>query len=439
VDGLRGGHRVWESSLAASAFQAATRSRLIAGQVNRIDRLARMSSDQIQEWQTQRWRRWRRAARLTIPYYRHSAYDDEVLQGLPVLTKDIVRTHGAALRNRLVPARALSTGGTGGQHLLVYSSHTSYFHEWGHIAYAWRSGGISLTDPKITFRGGSLGRGSGESPIIYQRTYNQLLVSPFHLNENIYRNLLKALQDFPARAIFGYPSAVTTFAQWVKRHGPFRELDPVRAVLLGSEPAFDWQLSLLEEVFDARVVRWYGLTEKSVFAFECEYRNGYHALPTYGVTEVVDGRIVGTGFTNRAMPLIRYDTEDEGVLDTRVCRCGLPFPRLQRIATRRDQTFLFGYGDEPISTVSLNFHDQMFSAFSNFQFRQSEAGRISLLLVPGDDGEDVDSVAGRLQQAMQQRVGDSCTIEVKLVGRNELLSKRGKLLVVDQRYQPARR
>jgi phenylacetate-CoA ligase len=431
-------HQLWESAAVATAFRAAARSPLIAGQIKKIDKLAQMTRDEIAEWQSDRWRRWRSYVRSSIPYYRDAAYESQELAACPVLTKDVVRRNGSSLRDRLIPARALSTGGTGGQPLLVYISQTSYFHEWGYIAYAWRSGGVSLTDPKITFRGGSLGRGYGDGPLVYQRTYNQVLVSPFHLKEETYRTLLGRLKDFPVQVIWGYPSAVSHFAQWVQQNGPFRELSQIRTVLLGSEPAFHWQLRLFEEVFGARVVRWYGLTEKSVFAVECELRRGYHAVPSYGITEVVDGRIVGTGFTNRAMPLLRYDTEDKGMLDMEECECGLSFPRLTNIATKRDQTYLFGFGDEPISTVALNFHDPMFSAFSNFQFRQTEAGRITLLLVPNDVDENLVPMAEEARNAIQHRIGDNCTIDLEVVSRNELLSERGKLLVVDQRYQPAR-
>jgi phenylacetate-CoA ligase len=431
-------NRLWESALAAKAFEVATASPIITRHIKRIDRLAGLSAMEVEEWQMRRLQSWLRAARLTIPYYKNSRYKNVDLSALPLLSKDDVRNNYSSLRNRFVPARALATGGTGGQPLLVDISYSSFFHEWGHIAYAWRSAGVSLTDPKITFKGGSLGRGFGDETVAYQKTYNQVLVSPFHLNEGTYRRLLNKLNDLRPRALWGYPSAVSAFAQWVQRNGPFRELGGIRTVLLGSEPAFDWQLKLLEEIFGARVLRWYGLTEKSVFAVECERRDGYHAVPTYGVTEVVHGRVVGTGFTNRAMPLVRYDTEDMGELDTTSCRCGLPFPRLRNIATRRDQTFLFGHGDEPISTTALNFHDPIFAAFSNFQFRQVEPGRITLLLVPAVDGDDFHRLAINARDAIQHRIGQNCSIDVQVVPRNELLSERGKLVVVDQRYQPAR-
>jgi phenylacetate-CoA ligase len=432
----------WESSLAAQAFKAASRSPLIDGQIKKIDRFAKMSEGEIAEWQEARWQKWRRSVRATIPYYKTAAYDEADLASLPVLSKDTLRHNPSSLRNPLVPARSLPTGGTGGQPVPVHISYSSYFTEWGYIAYAWRSGGVSLTDPKITFRGGSLGRaydegrGYDEGPVAYQRTYNQILVSPFHLNEDVYLKLLGMLDDFPVKAIWGYPSAIAMFAQWVQRNGPFRQLKHIRTVLLASESAFEWQMRLFEDVFGARIIRWYGMTEKSVFAVECEYRQGYHAVPSYGISEVVDGRIVGTGFTNRAMPLIRYDTEDMGMWEHGGCQCGLPFPRLTNIATKRDRTFLFGYGDKPISIVALNFHDPIFSAFANFQFRQTEAGRVALLLVPAGDGENLVPMAQKARDAMQHRIGDNCRIELEVVPHAELLSERGKLMVVDQRYKP---
>jgi phenylacetate-CoA ligase len=427
---------IWEGAAASAAYRAAGASPLIKGHVKRIDRLAQQDWEDIKDWQSRRLKRVLKTARVMVPYYKKAIYESDDLQSMPVLDKQTVRDNAESLRNRLIPARAMSTGGTGGQPLLVYISLSSYFEEWGHIAYAWRSGGVSLTTPKISFKGGSLGRGFGESPIFFQRTYNHFVVSPFHLREETFRMLIDRLDDFSPKAIWGYASAVSTFAQWVQHAGPFKQLDSIKTVLLGSEPAYDWQISLLESVFGARVVRWYGMSEKSVFAVECEARDGYHVIPTYGITEVLDDRIIGTGFTNAAMPLVRYDTEDKAAaFSTDACSCGLPFPRLKGISTRRDQTFLYGTGDEPISTVALNFHDSVFAAFSNFQFRQTEPGRITLLLVP-KPGSDVDSVAAGARAAMQGRIGDRCVIEVEIAEAEELLSERGKLLVVDQRYEP---
>jgi phenylacetate-CoA ligase len=312
----------------------------------------------------------------------------------------------------------------------------SFFSEWAHIAYAWRTAGVSLIDPKLTFRGSTLGRGFSDRPIFYQATYNHIAVSPFHLNDSTFRAILQQLAHFRPVAIWGYPSAITPFARWVERTGPHPGLGSIRAVLLASEGAFDWQVELFRKVFGATVVRWYGQSEKVAFASGCPTSQGYHLLPTYGLMEVVDGKIIGTGFTNPAMPLLRYDTEDLGTLNSPICSCNLSFPFLTHIKGRWDQAMLWGSGDEPISTSALNFHDPVFASFDRFQFRQREQGRVTLLVTGPNTASGRDRLLRDAQAAIQTRVGDRITIDIQLTSTEQLLSRRGKVLSVDQQYFP---
>jgi phenylacetate-CoA ligase len=425
--------------MTAWAFRAAVRSPLIAGRLEAIDALSSRESPEVLEWQERRFWRILSMARRCTAFYGSPEYSSSDLASLPTLHKDLVRTQRSRIRNRWVPARATTTGGSGGPPLLIYISYASFFTEWAHIAFAWRFGGISLTDPKITFRGSSLGEGFLEHRVVYQETYNQLLVSPFHLSDDTFRQLLSRLRDFPAHALWGYPSAITVFAQWVLRNGPFKELEGLRAVLLGSEMSFDWQLKLIDEAFGARIVRWYGQTEKVSFAVECQLGSGYHVVPTYGITEVIDGKIVATGFTNSAMLLVRYETDDQGTMATAPCTCGLPFPRLQNVEGRSAKAMLWGYGDEPISLAAINFHDPVFINFSRFQFKQEEPGRVTLLVVPAND-EAVDRkslLAAR--DYLENRASDRLEVEVAIAKTDDLLTQRGKAIPIDQRYSPDRR
>lgn len=427
---------LWESRVTAVGFKTAVASPLIAGTLRRIDALSNWQWDEVLEWQQRRFRRVLSTARRFTSYYRHPVYAQNDRSCLPILQKDVVRENRTRFRNRLVLARPVTTGGTGGRPVVVYVSHKSFFTEWAHIAYAWRFGGVSLRDAKITFRGSSLKRGFEKQRIIYQPTYNQLLVSPFHLNDDTFENLIARVREFPPRAIWGYPSAITTFAQWVLRNGPFKELESLRAILLASEASFEWQLRVIDEAFGAKIVRWYGQTEKVAFGAECQLGAGYHIVPTYGIVEVLEGKIVGSGFTNLAMPLIRYDTEDAGSLTIAPCSCGLPFPRLMNVTGRWTQEMLWGFGDEPISLTALNFHDPVFVEFSRFQFYQAEPGRVTLFVVPSTTTVDNRALASA-RDSLQRRVGDRLEIDVAVARSDDLLTERGKALSVVQRYRSA--
>ncbi|MDQ3655591.1 MAG: hypothetical protein M3457_10995 [Chloroflexota bacterium] len=209
---------------------------------------------------------------------------------------------------------------------------------------------------------------------------------------------------------------------------------------MASEGAFDWQVPLFEDVFGARVVRWYGQTEKVAFGSACpDFAGAYHLHPTYGIGEVVDnGTLLGTGFTNWAMPLLRYDTEDRADGVRPACACGMPFRTISGIKGRWDQTILWGIDEEPISTAALNFHDPVFMEFERFQFRQVVPGQATLLLVRPEPGRPERDAIEKARRVLQARVGDRLEIDVEEVSAADLLSERGKVVAVDQRHFPGR-
>jgi phenylacetate-CoA ligase len=153
--------------------------------------------------------------------------------------------------------------------------------------------------------------------------------------------------------------------------------------------------------------------------------------------EVVDSKIIGTGFTNSAMPMFRYDTEDGGCLSPAPCSCDLPFPWLDNIKGRWDQALLWGKDGEPISTSALNFHDPVFLNFDRFQFRQEEPGRATLLVTRLFEADNARGLLVYAQKVLQERVGDTLAIDIRLTGPESLLSDRGKVVTVDQRYHAA--
>jgi phenylacetate-CoA ligase len=386
----------------------------------------------VAEFQSTRARRLATFARWSVPAYRSRRPGAGAMT-----TKADIRGAFDAHRVSWVPARTVTTGGTGGVPALVAVSYPSVLTEWAHVAYAWRQAGVSLLSPKLTFRGSSLGEGFGDRPIIYQPTYNHYAVSPFHLSPRLFEELRTTIRDFHPVAIWGYPSAITPFAQWVREVGPIPELRSVRAILLASEGAFDWQIELFRSVFRSSVVRWYGQSEKVAFASACTVEeDAYHVHPTYGLVELIEGQIVATGFTNLAMPLLRYNTEDTASQLSRSCRCGLPWPTLGGIEGRWDQMLLWGADDEPISTSALNFHDPVFMKFERFQFRQAAAGEASLLVVPTAGSPAEPQLLDAARAVMQRRVGDRLRITVQAVGHQDLVSTLGKGIVVDQKYQP---
>lgn len=98
------------------------------------------------------------------------------------------------------------------------------------------------------------------------------------------------------------------------------------------------------DVFGVPVSQNYGLNEIGMVAGTCE-AGRYHVHSEHCLVEIVDaegmqckagesGRILVTGFSNRAMPLLRYDTDDVAELLEGPCPCGRTLPSFGKIVGR---------------------------------------------------------------------------------------------------------
>ena len=93
----------------------------------------------------------------------------------------------------------------------------------------------------------------------------------------------------------------------------------------------------IEQIFGAPLFQNYGLNEIGMVAVHCNEGERYHVHGEHCMVEIVDdqgqacrpgeiGHILVTGFTNMAMPLVRYDTGDMATAVSGSCSCGRTLP-----------------------------------------------------------------------------------------------------------------
>ena len=102
----------------------------------------------------------------------------------------------------------------------------------------------------------------------------------------------------------------------------------------------------IENFFHAPLFDFYGLTEVGLIAWECAPHHGFHLNVDNQLVEFLRkgkrvpagkrGKIIATSLHSYAMPFIRYDTEDVGILSRKRCPCGRGLPVLQRLEGRCD-------------------------------------------------------------------------------------------------------
>ncbi len=361
-----------------------------------------------------------------VPYYRKlfrsigfrpekmQSVDD--LKVLPYLDKGDVRDSVTELVDESIPLRLLirkPTGGSSGIPLSIYLTRES-------------------TAAFLAFRANILGRIGhtpkarevvlwhyvqlGNKSVPFARYGNRLVLSMQYVTVEWLLKYLDMIRKFEPEYILGYPSWLTVLSTVTRDHNlpPFRN---IRAVIPYSETLYGWQRELMEKSFGSRVFSMYALNESSAIGGECENSHNIHFHPLYGLIELTDAiqgykEIVATGFTNYAMPLIRYKTGDlvSGYAD--FCHeCGRHHKNVEKIEGR-SHDFLVGKNRELIDVRPL-----WIASFPNIlqcQFFQEEPGRVLLKIVPSKRFADIDlsHIRGTLEEILGS---NKDAIDTKLV------------------------
>jgi len=204
---------------------------------------------------------------------------------------------------------------------------------------------------------------------------------------------VEQIKKFKPKFLHIYPSALTILANFMKKN-KIEPFPSVRGILAGSENVYPWQLKLFKEVFQCKVLFWYGLGELSSLAGTCEISNYYHIFPEYSYVELIDkdgnpiaeedamGEIVGTTFDNDIMPLIRYRTQDLAVYTKQKCKCGRNYHLLKRVEGRLQELVVTKKGSL-VTLTALIFaqHFEAFGKIKSMQLEQFEKGKVLVRIV----------------------------------------------------------
>jgi phenylacetate-CoA ligase len=341
-----------------------------------------------------------------IPFYRERfdaiSFDPFAFKNLsefksiPLLHREEVFAHYAGLidtRYSALNSYVGNTGGTTGQPLKLLFSAQSDAREWAFIHMQWGRVGFESWHRRVCFLGVPF-RGDEAVPWKYNPMHHELQISPLHLDRDRLAGYVELVRDFKPSFFYGLPSALAVFATFLLENAI--TMADVKAVLCGSEGIGDEQRVLLERGFNARVYSWYGQTEKVVLAGECEHCYQYHLFPEYGYTELIDdygnqinqpgiiGEIVGTGFINMAMPLIRYRTGDFGQYASGSCACGRQYQRLENVLGRRTTDCIISYDNEKIPFNAIDTQKGTFINVHLCQFVQKIPGTVEVYIMRND-------------------------------------------------------
>ena len=407
------------------------------------------SREKLENYQMQQLSKLLHHAYENVPYYRRifderglkpeDIQNSDDLRKLPYLTKEIIRKNFNELIAKNIPKSELELERTSGSTV----SPLSFYHEkrrtnsleYAFIWAMWNLIGYRFNDKRVNL--GLELVGKSESWWEYNPIEKSLTLSPLHMtDENLY-SFVKKIEQFEPNAIKAIPSTIIVLADFMQRHN-ISSFPSVQVILLGSEMFYPWQRKIIKKVFNSQVCSWYGQTEKVVLAGECGETNEYHIFPEYGVTELIgqngekikqDGKrgdIVGTGFSNYAMPFIRYRTGDLAILSDRNCSCGRNYPLLKRIEGR-EQEFIVSKNGHLVPITALPYSSFILNV-KQFQLYQEKRGEITLKVVKMPTYTETDS-----QRIFKRLREDLCDIKISIEFVNHIpKTERGKYMYMIQ-------
>ena len=238
------------------------------------------------------------------------------------------------------------TGGTSGMRQEVHA--LTHFdvelavagHVWGcYWAGIRREDVVADTTPVGTTGGG----------LWVYRSLSKQLVNLFSLGPLDTPLKLEFMKRFKVTVLQATPSFLLRFEKVVREMGmDLRKDFAVKKIIIVAEPySLQWAEER-EENWGAKIFEWYGNTQKAM-AFTCRLgvrhngkRGVLHHLSPFVLFETIDrktgkqvqpgeeGEIVTTHLYSEASPILRFATNDKGLLVShKDCTCGLPFDGYQ--------------------------------------------------------------------------------------------------------------
>ena len=346
------------------------------------------------------------------------------LYHVPILTKELVREYAKELVADTVNQSRMfenATGGSTGVPLRFYQDPgywtvnraiDTYVKEWWGIRPYDRTASVWGADRE--FSDFSL------KERLYLWRFRSRSVNAFRMNDESLLNFSKMLGCWRPPYLTGYSSALEALATCVKEHG-IKNLK-FRAIRSAAEMLWPHQRRLIEETFNSPVYNFYGSREANNLAAECPEERRLHLISTWRYIEIIDdegkvvpegetGYITVTDLSNYAMPFIRYQNEDVGILDSRPCPCGRPSPVLKELLGRSTDLIRTPRGD----IIHGEFFTHLFYGrddIRQFQVHQKALDHLIVRYVPNENppAKDMKKIIGEIRA----RIGDGVAIDLEM-------------------------
>lgn len=365
-------------------------------------------------------------AKETTNYYKNYPKINslEALKELPILTKKDIRDNFERLRSNRVPGYKVNTSGTVSRSTTIKDNRLTYdfgekrFLNWYNTptfrsCWIWAMLDIG-TKPKRV--GSTL-----YLPVESMRTRKDAV------------RYLQMIDEFKPEIIHGYANSLRFLAHFAIEEDIHPKVGIIQSACEVLTPEARKEI---EEAFRCHVFNFYGSRELGSMAQECSEHRGLHINAERYIIEEEKGKLLFTDLLNYAMPLIRYENQDMGVLSKRGCSCSRGLPIIESISGRMMDFLLTKKGTWVRATTNgIVNKDPLFEWVASYQFKQEEKGRVTILLKPWSEDEKIprkDVMKKKLSEIWPK---EEMKVDARVVDQL-MLSPSGKQLYAVTTFNP---
>lgn len=342
----------------------------------------------------------------------HQIHSLEDLEKLPILQKKHIKENPLAFLSKtkkLIKTKAYTSGSTGSP-LMVYRDYKSILNENAYVWWYRQRVGLAIQDKKVSLRG-DLDR----SKLFYfDKTANTLFISSYQLNREKLPQIVDKICQFQPKALLAYPSSAFTLAGLLEETN--KELN-IPLVFTSSESLLTFQREKIEQNFKANIYDWYGTAERTIALYS--ESNKYYEPPLYSVNEYLEDSVISTSFINTFFSLIRYQVDDVIQHQNKFSKEHKSL-EIDEINGRAEDYVKLPDGSK-IGRLDVAFKN--IDGIKKAQIIQHSLHKVDILVVT-DNFSSSEKI--KLQQNLEDRLGQQIEISIKEVGENKLQQSKSE-------------
>ena len=365
----------------------------------------------------------------TVPYYKNLFDEKSInykeiktvddLKIIPILNKDDVKNSINSFISTSIPKSKLKihpTGGTTGSGLPFYTTDEEEAEQWAVWWRYRRNLGIGIDMWCGNFGGKTIVPIENKKAPFwrYNTPGKQIFFSGYHINEQNAPYYAEEIRKRNIKWLHGYPSNLANLASCLLANGI--KLD-MKYVTIGSENLYEYQNDLIYKAFNTRAYQHYGLTEgvanisqrkdgKLCVDEDCSVVEFIHnSKTTYS--------IIGTTLSNWAMPLLRYDTGDQVIINKYDHNNDDIGGRVVDKIHGRANEFVVLEDNTRISSAALSLIFKDIMSIREAQIIQKDINHIVICIVKTDTYTSLDEE--KTTKALRERLGKNMRIDYKYV------------------------